>query len=412
MNKFSAFLACFLLGVVAPAYANVPSLPRDGLIAHFDAGLGVEQRKGRIVAWYDQSGARNNLTASGALTLETRALGLEHPAVVLGNPNDALVNLDPTGLVGASGDRTLVVLFSHNRVGARLGYGRSGCRQFFGLSWTPTGHSGGLTGNCTKRSRLGLDEVAPGRTGWQVRALVHRDGILHQFVEGRRIERQVMPMNSAVDRIDIGVDQHQTGGALRIAAIALYDRALTESELAVAHWHLYERFPGTLANGWQIGSYGDVPTSTGLRLWHHYTPSGPTEIGFRTNAADGCWGSWHPSGTTGLVTLRAPDHQPLHQGFSMNCWNPVTSQDATLVFDPKPVELAWLESPDSAEVSAYRYYIGTRAGVYDDTRELTPNSANRQQIWLAPGTYHIAMTAIDHAGQEGPLSEDLRIVVE
>jgi hypothetical protein len=63
------------------------------------------------------------------------------------------------------------------------------------------------------------------------------------------------------------------------------------------------------------------------------------------------------------------------------------------------------------DLAAYRIYVGTVSRDYFDQIDLTDVSATQHILDLEPGTYYIAMTAIDADGNESNLSNELKRVV-
>lgn len=63
------------------------------------------------------------------------------------------------------------------------------------------------------------------------------------------------------------------------------------------------------------------------------------------------------------------------------------------------------------DLAAYRIYVGTVSRDYFDRIDLTDVSTTQHFLDLEPGTYYIAMTAIDADGNESNLSNELKRVV-
>jgi hypothetical protein len=87
-----------------------------------------------------------------------------------------------------------------------------------------------------------------------------------------------------------------------------------------------------------------------------------------------------------------------------------TDDETTPIIDiDKGIKLAWDASP-SPDILHYRVRIGTESGVYTDGRLLdgrVPTAAEPVVVMVeTPGTYYIAVTAINDLGLEsGPSNE-------
>lgn len=82
----------------------------------------------------------------------------------------------------------------------------------------------------------------------------------------------------------------------------------------------------------------------------------------------------------------------------------------------KGLALSW-SRPDQNEdgtpvnLSGYRVYYGQQSGQYSNRRDITDPNATSVNIEVVPGTYYLAMTAIDRDGQESEHSNELQKVV-
>lgn len=151
-------------------------------------------------------------------------------------------------------------------------------------------------------------------------------------------------------------------------------------------------------------------------------PGEPLTLRWRSLGSQHCeaFGGWHgPKANVGVETVVAlattqhyglacvgtdgkrrvstaqvsgpPKMRPLNERNLLR-WLPPTATDAG-----KPLK----------GLSAYRLYVGQRSGVYDRVISFPPGKRPEKTLALAPGSYYLALTAVDQAGRESDLSNEV-----
>ena len=212
-------------------------VPADGLVAHFEAGQGVEttgaideQGNDPISRWLDLSGNDNNFdVVSGDPALA--------PGVFNGN---AVVDFDGfgdalrreaifEGFPFGDSDRTVFMVANYQGMGpGGFTYGAPRLNGVFGLQLDDT-DSLRINGFGESNDFVSTE---PGRgVGWLIQSAVVDDNVLTHFENDRIIDVQSHTYNTGVGPMVLGADVDEIPHVdMQVAAILVYNRALSDTE--------------------------------------------------------------------------------------------------------------------------------------------------------------------------------------
>jgi hypothetical protein len=125
-------------------------------------------------------------------------------------------------------------------VAAGVTYGRPGADRAFGLSAGPTG---GLTVATDDSSGYDAGLPAAG-TGWYVQSARYGAGTLTQYRDGVALDNRTVAIATRPGRIAIGATLDGVPAAMDVAAVLIYDRALTETERRAVESYLQATYLG------------------------------------------------------------------------------------------------------------------------------------------------------------------------
>jgi len=244
-----------LAGIVStPAYNGEsalelggPSLPvTDGLVLRLNGERGVSTSGDNVTGWADQSGRGNDLSARGdPVTTETPS---GRRAISFGGDRDRLERVgDLRGLPGGDDSRTAVSIVRYDTaIGRGIGgitYGSPRCGRAFGIGIDPDGNLA-LQGWCARRD-YPTSTPAVGR-GWMVQSAVLDADSFGLYKDGARIGSGPNTFDTRPSRLVIGAEMMPPPFIeMDVAAVLVYDRALTESERRQVEGYLRESYLGT-----------------------------------------------------------------------------------------------------------------------------------------------------------------------
>lgn len=228
---------------------NFPEYP--GRVLHLESDLGLESDQGgRTTTWYDQSGRGNHLRAAGDAFRLADALNGQD-CIELDGQGDKLERiLGLNDLPGGSADRTVFSVMRYRGEGfGGFAWGSTaegmGCADFgnrtFGLI---VDSDGDLTvqGWCTD-----FRSSTPGTgQGWLVQSAKVESNQLQHFSNGKLIDQRKHQFNTNADGILVlGAELDSTPHVeMDVAAVVIYDRALSESERMVVDSYLRQKYLG------------------------------------------------------------------------------------------------------------------------------------------------------------------------
>jgi len=230
MSRFHLFTALFFVTV---AHAAAATLPTDGLVLHVEADAGVTTAAGTadVTDWSDQTAQGNDLVAAGAPLLVAGALNGE-AIVSFDGTDDILQRLAAVnGLPAGDSDRTIfsVVKFDSTGYGG-VAYGTDAINETFGLIVAPNGNLMVQGWGAVNDFDSG---IAGTSMGWMVQSAMHESGTMTHYQNGTQIDLRVQTYATNPTKIVLGA---QISGVpfldMELAAVLIYDRALSAEELA------------------------------------------------------------------------------------------------------------------------------------------------------------------------------------
>lgn len=223
-----------------------PGLPTAaGLVLHLESDLAVSTSSGNLVAgWLDLSGHGNDLVATGDPVLETDG-PTGRPYLHLDGVDDLLETIaPPTGFPGGSADRSVFAAVRYR--GAGLGgfsYGASSpsCNRVFGLVIDAQGDLA-VQGWCHDFSST----VSGSGADWITHSAVLATSTLRHYQDGGLIDETLHVFDTdALGTWIIGAEIDGSPSVdMDVAAVLVYDRALSEAERQQIESYLRDKYVG------------------------------------------------------------------------------------------------------------------------------------------------------------------------
>ncbi|MEM8946763.1 MAG: Ig-like domain-containing protein [Planctomycetota bacterium] len=224
------------------------TLETDGLVFALESDAGVANDGGTgVVGWLDSSGLGNDLqTVVGDPTIVSGATPSGEDAISF-DGDDSLARLGATdalnGLPSGAADRSIFIVAQYNSVSALSGvsYGNGGMNQAFGLVADPTtgnlGVQGWGAGNDFVSAEPGVSE------GWLVQSAVLSSNNLDHYRDGQLVDTAFHAFSTQTTDLQIGEEIDGLGFAdMDVAAVLIYDRALTEMERQEVQAYLHSKY--------------------------------------------------------------------------------------------------------------------------------------------------------------------------
>ncbi len=217
----------------------------DGLALHLEGNVGVSETGGTVEGWADQSGQGNDLdVVAGDPQIISSGGPNGQPYIALDGTDDKLERNDCLfGFSDGSEDRTLFLVARYNSASETAGivYGTGANNQAFGLG--VDGTNGNLTvtaggsGSDVVSSTLGVG------SGWLSQSIVLECNDFIHYKNGSAIENGTKVFETLVNKIVLGEEIGAAGTiAIDIAAVLIYDRALSFSEQQTVEAYLQEKY--------------------------------------------------------------------------------------------------------------------------------------------------------------------------
>ncbi len=222
------------------------ALVTTGLALRLESDSGVATSGSNVTGWSDQSGQGNDLTAIGAPTVITGATnGLD--AIRFDGVDDRLQRTSGvTGLATGSDDRSVFVVASYTAGDVHaFSYGSAACGDVFALGVASDGDLA-IDDGCST-----FDTIAAGDgAGWLVQSAIVSTASVRHFSNGAQIGAPAAALTTTATGIALGSD---LSGVLYcdmdVAAILVYDRALTEAERSQVEGYLELKYLGVTCDG-------------------------------------------------------------------------------------------------------------------------------------------------------------------
>ena len=228
-------------GGVPPDPPGVPPAA-DALVLSLTVGSGLTvNTSGTVTRWADQSGTGNHLTSwQGDPTLG-RALTPSGLDALSLDGDDALLRLSAlTDLPEGGADRTVffVADYQGSNAWAGFAYGDGAVGEAFGTVARPGGNGQLVVQGWGNGRDLNTGQSAFDR-GWVVQGAVYEDGVASAYLDGSLVAEAPLSLDTDAERISLGAEIAGFGHAdVDVAAVLIYDRALTDAEVASVNAYL------------------------------------------------------------------------------------------------------------------------------------------------------------------------------
>jgi len=259
------FLLSLAFCLVTATNASAATLPQDGLVLHLETDSGVTVADGTtdVTGWTDQSPSANDLVAISAPQLVAADPALNgQDTISFDGIDDTLERLtDVNGLPAGDADRTMFTVVKYDSLGyGGVAYGTQGVNnQVFGLIVAPNGNLMVQGWGVTNDFNSG---VAGTNMGWMTQAARHSAGTMTHYQNGTQIDLRVHTYATTVTRIVAGAEIDRLPFLnMDLAAIIIYDRALSDAEMADVQAYLGVKYFGGVDIAIQSPAEGDTVTS-------------------------------------------------------------------------------------------------------------------------------------------------------
>lgn len=264
-RKCRALWLASLLTLGLPAFAGPPACPlvTPGLVLHLEADLGVTVTGSSVIAWIDQSPAGNDLVAGGAPQLLPSALN-GRDVIRFDGVDDFLERTAVlTGLPVGNANRTAFVVANYASPGfGGMSYGTDVCNQSFGLGPAANGNLR-IQAWCPDNDFISENSAVG--AGWQVHGAIHQAGQLSQYRDGFWIDTATHDLDTQLSRLSVGQELNGSVFAQAdIAAVLIYDRALTSVERSMVETYLLEKYLGFVCGSNLAPHVDDVEATVGV----------------------------------------------------------------------------------------------------------------------------------------------------
>ncbi len=216
----------------------------SGLVLHLETDDGPVTSAGSVIAWNDLSGHGNHLRAEGTPVLVEAALN-GRDVVRFDGIDDVLLRTEGLeGLPTGSADRSVFLVVSYESTGfGGFAWGRPTCNGVFGTVVDGRGDLA-VQGWCAEND---FSSPTPGSgTGWCLQEAVLQDDSLTQHVDGALVEssNHVFATGEGGE-IVLGAEiDGRPFLRMDVAAVLVYDRALSLAERRAVERYLGEKYLG------------------------------------------------------------------------------------------------------------------------------------------------------------------------
>lgn len=220
----------------------------NGLVLLLQSDIKIGLGEGSTVtAWLDGSGNGNNLFGQGDPQLLPGQTPTGQSAIVFDGVGDLLARVDSEhtlfSLPEGNADRTIFFVVDYiatNNVSAGVAYGDAAQNEAFGLVTVKGDHLGVQGYGKNNDFTSAVNGVSP---GYIVQSAVLADSVLRHFLDGELIGTRTQVFNTDVEKLVLGAEIGAMGEAeMGIAAVLIYDRALSDVERAQVEAFLQEKY--------------------------------------------------------------------------------------------------------------------------------------------------------------------------
>ncbi len=217
----------------------------DGLVLHLESDRDLlSNPSGVVTQWVDQSHSANHVTSWGDPSIGETTTPSGFPAVSFDGVGDRLERTAAlNGLPAGNTDRSMFVVANYRGASSWAGtaYGNGAPNQAFGLTVRPGFGQLALqawgAGNDLVSGTAGIG------AGWLTQSAVLSDGVATMYKNGEAIGTKTHAYDTAVSRLVIGQEISNLGFLVGdVAAVLIYDRALSPSERSDVEEYLAAKF--------------------------------------------------------------------------------------------------------------------------------------------------------------------------
>ena len=224
------------------------SLTTNGLVVALESDAGVSTDGGNgVLGWLDSSGLGNDLQSVVGDPIIVTAVTPSGADAINFDGDDSLARLGATdalnGLSTEAADRTVFIVANYNSssVFAGVSYGTGAPNQAFGLvTNSPQGNL------AVQGSGTGNDFVSTNHangTGWLVQSAVLSSSQIEHYRDGELIDSAFHDFNTQATDLKLAEEIGGLGFAdMDVAAVLIYDRALSEMERHEVQAYLHSKY--------------------------------------------------------------------------------------------------------------------------------------------------------------------------
>lgn len=224
------------------------TLETSGLVVALESDAGVlNDGSSGVLGWLDSSGQGNDLQTVVGDPIIVSAATPSGEAALNFDGDDSLARLGATdalnGLASGSADRSVFIVARYNTVLAAAGvaYGNGSANENFGLVADPTQGELAVQGGGAANNFVSSEQGTG--TGWLVQSAVLSSNQLDHYRDGKLIDSAFHAFNTAATDLVIGEEIDGSGFAdMDVAAVLIYDRALTEMERHEVQAYLFSKY--------------------------------------------------------------------------------------------------------------------------------------------------------------------------
>lgn len=224
------------------ANGSCESLPSDGLVAHFETESGVVTDGDAVTAWTDQSESGNDLTAVGSPTLVSD-IANGRDVVRFDGTGDALERVGGLTLPTGESDRTVFFVADYREGGfGGVSWGAPQHNRAFGLVADANGDFAVQGWGSGNDFSSGVDAVG---SEMVVQSATVQSGELTHYKDGVAIDSATHTFDTADDQLVVGAEMTPPPYLdMDVAALVVYDRALSATERQQVEAYLEDRYLG------------------------------------------------------------------------------------------------------------------------------------------------------------------------
>jgi hypothetical protein len=218
------------------------SMVTNGLVLRLEPDQGLSTNAGSVLSWADQSGLGNDLVSAGDPQLVNATDLNNHQVVDFDGAGDKLERtLTLNGLPTGNTDRTVYMLAKYRGTGfGGFAYGKAKCNQAFG---TIVDNTGDLMAQGWCGSNDFSSTTAGTGAGWLVQSIVLEAGVMEHYIDGALFDTQNHTYNTTLSNMVLGGElQDNKYMDMQVAAVLIYDRALSVEELQQVDTYLNDKY--------------------------------------------------------------------------------------------------------------------------------------------------------------------------